>query len=217
MTSLPPLTRSSADWRFGQMDVGLVDQNDRVLGFVGGKILDVRVRSERAGGIVGIAHVEDPGVGSGRQHGFDVMRVGLGERNLDHARARNGGHPHARLETGIGGDVTFLRRSEGQHAETQRRSRAGGAVNPVGIQAFLLRESGDQFVGEIVGVAPALRDDGGDGVARRLAGAQRILVGIDQHRVLGMRRPAAGRRGQHGLGHHLKGSRGGSGSRQVEK
>ncbi len=102
--------------RFGQVDVGLVDQNNRVLGFVGGKIFDVRVRSERAGGVVGIAHVEDPGVGSGRQHGLDVMRVGLGERNLDHARSRDGGHLHARFETWIGGDVTFLRRSESQDA-----------------------------------------------------------------------------------------------------
>ena len=68
-------------------------------------------------------------------------------------------HHHPRFETRIGRHIALLRRSEGQHAEHQRRRRPGGAVNPLWIQAFLLRKSADQFVGKIVGIASAQRND----------------------------------------------------------
>ena len=109
-------------WRFAQVDVGFVDQNDRVFRLVSDEILDVGVRCERARGVVGIADIEDACVRPGCQHGLDVVRVAFGERNLDYARASHRSHMHACLKTRICSDVTFLRRSEGQHTETQRWS-----------------------------------------------------------------------------------------------
>src|ERR1035438_3400879 len=141
----PSLDKIERGWRVAQVDVGFVDQNDRVFGLIGDEIFDVRVRSERAGGVVGITNIKDARVRAGGQHGLDVMSVGLRERNLDHARSRNGGHHHTRLETWVGGDVALLRRGEGQYAEAEGRSRTGRAVDVLGSEAFALGEGADEF------------------------------------------------------------------------
>ena len=67
------------------MDVGFVNHQDGTFRFVFDEVLEVGVRRERAGRIVGIADVEHSGIGSGGDHRLDVVRVRLGEGNLDDA------------------------------------------------------------------------------------------------------------------------------------
>ena len=94
------------------------------------------------------------------------MGVRFCQRDLYHASAIVLGGHHAELEAGIGSDVSFLRAGKGQNTECERRSRSDGCGNVSGIEALHLREGVDQIVGEIVGVASALREDASHGVAR---------------------------------------------------
>ena len=81
-------------------------------------------------------------------------------------------------------------------------------MDPLGIKIFLLGKGVDQFVGEIIHIASPEREDGGHSVARGLAGAERILIGVDHHPVRG-KRLVTGRGGQHGLGNDSEGCGGG--------
>ena len=53
-----------------------------------------------------------------------------------------------------------MRVAESHHAERQWRRGPHGGGYEFGIEAFHLREGLDQFVGQIVGVSPALGNDG---------------------------------------------------------
>ncbi len=63
------------------MDVCLVDENDGVAGLVGDGVVDLLFAGDGAGGIVGIADVDDAGVIVRFEHGIDVVGVVLGQRN----------------------------------------------------------------------------------------------------------------------------------------
>ncbi len=185
------------------MDVGFVNHHDGTFWFIFDKVLEVGVRRERAGRIVGIADVEQSGIRRGGDHRFNVVRVSLGQRNLDDASSVRRGNARTSLVTGIGAHVASLRRGEGNDSEVKRRSRAGKKMDALRIQAFLLRKDVDEFVGEIVEIAAAERDDSGDGFTRGLAGTEGILIGVDHHAVRG-KRLVTRRGGQHGLGDDSK-------------
>ncbi len=190
------------------MDVGFVDHHDGTFGFVLDEVFDVGMRRERAGGIVGIANVEDSGVRRGGDHGLDVVRISLGERNFDHTGAGVGTDHRASFVTWIGADVASLWRGESDDREAQRRAGAGERMDVFRLESFLLRKSMDEFVGQVVEVTPAERDDGGNCVTRRLAGAERILVGVNHHGVFG-ERPVTSRCGKHWFGDDLESCGGG--------
>src|SRR6202035_1741024 len=150
--------------------------------------------------------------GRAGEHGLDVVGVSLGQRNLyDTSLGRRSRH-HSSFVTRIGSNVASLLRSEGDHPKAQRRRRSREGMDPIWIKAFLLSESMDEFLGEVVEVTPALRDDGGNGVPRGLAGAKRILIGVDHDRIFG-NWPASGGR-QHGFRYHVQ-SR--SSGRELQK
>ena len=191
-----------------KMDVGFVNHHDGTLRFVFDKVFEVGVGRERAGGIVRIANVKEPRVGSGGDHGLDVVRVSLSERNFDHTGTGGRGRHRASFITRIGSDVASLRRRERYDREAKRGSGAGEGVDVIGVQSFLLGEGLDEFVGKIVEIASAKREDGGHGVARGLARSERILVGVDHDRLFG-EWPVTSRGGQHGFGDDLEGRCGG--------
>ena len=87
--------------------------------------------------------------------------------------------------------------------------KVSGSVDPAKDRDLLagdadtLGKQRRQFAGRLHQIAPALRSDCGDRLAGRRTRAQRVLVGVDQHGILGMTRRMIGQRGvgEHGLGH----------------
>jgi hypothetical protein len=189
------------------MEVRFVDHDDGTFGFVFDEVLEVGVGRERAGGVVGIANVEESGVGRGGDHGLGVVSIGFRERNFDDSGVGGRGCEHSCFIAGIGVDVASLRRREGDDGEAQRGRGTGKGLNAIRVEAFLLGEGVDEVVGEMVEIASAERDDSGNGFACGLAGAQGILVGVDHDGVFWSRAP--GRGGEHGLGDHVEGCGGG--------
>ncbi len=76
-------------------------------------------------------------------------------------------------------------------------------MDVIRVKAFDLGEGVPEVVREVEEVASTERNDSGNSVTRRLAGAKRILVGIDHDPIF--RRGFTGRGGQHRLGDDLKG------------
>src|SRR5580704_16224149 len=129
------------------------------------------------------------------------MSVSFSKRNLDDAGSDDGSGEHAGFVSGVGGDVASLRRSEGYDGEVKGGDGTGENLDVIRVEAFELREGVDQVVGKVAGIASTLGDDGGNGVARGLAGAEGILVGVDHDPIPGS--GSAGSGGQHGLGDHV--------------
>ena len=152
-------------------------------GLVGESVLDIFARRDGAGGIVGIADVEDAAVGRGGEHGLDVVRVGCGERHLDDCRAVRNRGAHAGLVAGVGGDVGARGRGEGEHGELQRLRRAAVDVDVLGPEVVLLGEDLGELAGAGEVVTTGLVEHVGHGRACVVAGAERVLIGIDLHRA----------------------------------
>ena len=182
--SFPAFARSTAEGASRKVNVGLIDQHDCLLRLVRQQPLDVRVAGQCSGGIVGRADVEHSGIGRGSHHGFDVMRVGFGQRQLDHSRARSLGGMPSGLVGGIGGNQTRGWRAELHHRVMQRIARSGkdadvvlGNVNTLGIQLH-------QVASQLETVAPALRNEWDQRFLGGCTWAQRILVSIDHDRAV---------------------------------
>ncbi len=78
----------------GKVDVGFVDKQDGALGFVIERPGDLCFAGEGAGGVVGIADVDNAGVRVGRDQRLHVMRIGCGERHLADLSLRDDGGAH---------------------------------------------------------------------------------------------------------------------------
>ena len=172
----------------GEVDIGLVHQQDRPLRLVLQRPPDVFARGDRAGGVVvGVADVDHAGGGVRRHHRLDVVSVGRGQRHLVDRRTAVGGRQHRRLVRWVGGNEAAGRRGEGQHGIVERLGRTGVDGDVLRLQAVLFSEGLGERTrpGRPCGRSGrrAALGDVGDGFARRLAGAQRILVGVDHHRV----------------------------------
>src|SRR5579872_5327817 len=96
------------------------------------------------------------------------MRVGLGQGNLYGTCAGMFGRPHAGFKSGVGGHVAFLRRSKGENAEGERRSRTNRRVNVIRTESFNLGESLNEFVGQLIGIASTLWENRCHGISRPL-------------------------------------------------
>ncbi len=203
------------------MDIGLVDQQDRAGGLVLQRPGDVLLGGQGAGRVVGVADIDDAGLRIGGDHRLDVVGAVGGQRNLDDPGLAGLGRVHACLVGRIGRDEAARRRGEGQHAVVQGLGRAGIDHDVFGLEAVLGGEGAGQEVGLAVQVvAPAQRRHAGDRLAGRLGRAQRVLIGVDQHRAgrrnvraLAVQRHAGGRglgfrcEGQLGLGQDRRGGR----------
>ncbi len=83
-------------WRIAEVNIGLVDQQDRVFGSIGHRIFDLGLRRAGSGGVVGVADVDHAGVGRGSEHRLDVVlgfAFGIGERHLENISAGNLARP----------------------------------------------------------------------------------------------------------------------------
>ena len=197
------------------MNVGFIHQHDRTLGLVLDQIFDIGMTGQRAGRIVRAADIEHARIGSRSQHRLHIVRVGLRQRNFHDFRADGVGGEHAGFVSGIGGDIAALRGSECRHRVMQRLARPGIDADLFQLQPFHFGQRLHQIVGEIVGIASALRDDGGNGLARRSARPERVFVGVNADRIL--RKIMHASVSQHRLGHDAQGQRRRGGSRQAEK
>src|ERR1700687_56623 len=97
----------------------------------------------------------------------------------------------------------------------QRLARSGIDANLFRLQSFHFRKRLHQIVGQPVGIATALRDDGGRRLARRSSGPERafVLVNLDAIHRQALPRGAS----EHRFGHNAKCECGRSGGRQAEK
>ena len=164
--------------RAGKVDVGLVDDQHGILRLVRQNVLQVFPRSERAGGIVGVADVESPGVRVGLDHGFHVVRIILPQRHLDGLRANKAACATAVARTAhhpaSGG------RSEGGRAVRQGNTGTRKRDHMVLRNIFGAGEQGVEL--EIVTlrpVAPAHGRDFVESLQPFFAGPHRIFVGRD--------------------------------------
>ena len=180
---LPGLDQVHGRFRsVGEVNVSFVYQHDGIFRLLGDQLLDVRVRRERSGRIVGRTNVKQSRIGRGSEHGGNVVRVSFCQGDFDHARARNFCCFHSSFITWIAGDVAPRRRGEGENGKMQRLARTRKNVDVFALQALLLRKSVNEFVGEPVRIAPALRGLRDNGGARHVAWPERILIGVDDHR-----------------------------------
>ena len=135
-------------------------------------------------GIVGIADVDQAGVGVGLGHGLDVVRAVLAERDRDRLGTDEARGPLAGLVTGVGDDVALARPGEGQHGPMQGVARAGERHDVIARKALdfghrrrRTRRSRHRDSGRPCGTILLDRLD------RLGAGAHRVFVGVDPHRV----------------------------------
>ena len=94
-------------------------------------------RRAGAGGVVGIADVDDAGVRRGGQHGLDVVRgrtFGIGQRHLENRRAGNLRGPHGRFIAGVGDHERLVLAGEGEHRVMKRLAGAGEGNHGIGIR-----------------------------------------------------------------------------------
>ena len=112
------------------MKVGLVEEDHRPLGLVGHEVFHVFLAGHRTGGVIGIADVDEPGLGVSLGHGLDVVRIVLAERDLDRPGADEMGGPLAGLVAGVGDD-------EAPPGEVKARTaRCSGSLEPANGRTF---------------------------------------------------------------------------------
>ncbi len=197
------------------MDVGFVHEHHRTFRFRGKEMLNVGVRRHRSSRIVRSANVKETGVRRRGEHGLDIVRIRFRERSFGDAGSRHFRRAHPGFVAGIGGDVTLRRRGEGEHREMQRLARPGEDAQVFRLQALHLGERFHEFFLQPVGIAAALRRHVHDGLARGVAGSERVFVGVDHYRS-GMKNIAFFRR-QGCLGGDAESHRRGRHSRQLEE
>jgi len=186
----------------GNVDVGLVDEEDGAGGFVVECPKDVLLWCQRTGRIVGATDINDARIGIRSDHRTDIVGVGRGEGDLDDFDATGFGGDHAGLVAGIGGDIAAGGRGEREGGELEGLAGACVDGDVVGGKAELGGELGGKFVfGAGCIVASTGARDGGDGGESGVTGAKGILVGVDHDGVGvgGVREVAVYRFGGRGL------------------
>ena len=169
--------------RLGEVDVGLVQEHDGPLRLVGDQVLDVVLGSDRPGRVVGVADVDQAGVGVGLGHRLDVVGVVLAERDADGLGSDEMRGPFAGLVAGVGDDEALARPGEGQDRAMERVARPGERHHMVIGKALDLGQRRDEREGFVVEVSPPLADDLVDRLGRLGAGAHGVFVGVDPDRV----------------------------------
>ena len=87
------------------MGVGLIEHDDGALRLVGHEPGNIFLRGEGAGGIVGIADVNEAGIGAGRNHRSHIVGIFLGQRDVDGLGADELGGAGAGFVAGVGYNV----------------------------------------------------------------------------------------------------------------
>src|SRR5689334_8282834 len=109
------------------MDVGLVDEDDGVLGSVSDCVLEVGARGAGTGRVVRVADVDDAGVGGGGEQRLYVVTgftFGICEGKLEDGSAGELGGPHGGFVTGIGGDEGTVSAGKGEDGVMERGAGA---------------------------------------------------------------------------------------------
>jgi hypothetical protein len=202
------------------MNVGLVDEQDSVLGRVGYGVLDVLARGAGAGGVVGIADVNDAGSGGSGEHGLDVVRgraFGIGQGHLDNFGASYLGGPHGRFIAGIGDHQRLFCASECEHRVVERLAGAGEGHYGIGAQTLLFRKGAGEVVFHSHQVASTAGNDIDHGLARCVARSEGILVGVNMNAFVGIGEMGALGHRQVGFGEDGHGGQGGGAGGEAEE
>ena len=140
-------------------------------------------------GLFGIADVEDAAVGVGLDHGLDIVAEIFAQRDASGLGADEFGR--AAAVAGIAHHPASRRRSEGATDAMQRVARPGEGRDVRLLDAFHLRDGGDEIaLFAERRIAAAVRSDLGHRLQPVLARAQRILIARDADRI-GIHRRAA--------------------------
>ncbi len=170
---------------FAVLQIGLVQQHPGTCGLVGQQPGQLVGRTDRAGGVVGIAHVQQAGRSRvrGGRHRAQVVRAIAAQRYLLHMGAARSCHLAQRLEGRVGHHQARLRAGPQCRRTVQRFAGARIQAHVVGGNAGL----GDECVAHLTGQGEAVTAAAGDAVARRLLGsgrgAIRAFVEVQQHRA----------------------------------
>ena len=164
----------------GEVNVRFVDQQDRAGRFIGERVFNIFAGSNGTCGIVGVTDIQQARMRIGSDHRLDVMGVGARERHLEDAGPGCLGGTCARFIAGIRRYVGMVFRGEREHSEVQRLTRPGVDGNELRPQIFLRGDGLRQFVGQLILVATAIRNQSTDGGAGAVAWPQRILICVDE-------------------------------------
>ncbi|KAG1182298.1 hypothetical protein G6F35_015642 [Rhizopus arrhizus] len=111
------------------LQVGLVDQNAGRRRLVGQQPDKLIRRADRAGRIVRVAHIQQPGGACmrGGDHRAQVVCAVVAQRNLLHVRTVRGGDFTQRLESGVGHHQSRLRTGPQRGSTVQWFTGAGAS------------------------------------------------------------------------------------------
>ncbi len=176
-----------------EVDIRLIHHQHAAFGLVRQCVVQVLACGDGAGGIVGVADVDDARVGIGRAHGLYIVRKILAQRHLDQARAIAGCRTPAGFVGGVGSDQRGAGRSECQHRVVERFGGPGVRHQMIHRQLELGSQGGHQFHLYLAQIPPALRCDLRDGPYCGSRRSLRKFIGVDHYRC--QRRCRRGRNG----------------------
>jgi hypothetical protein len=101
-------------------------------------------------------------------------------------RAGNLRGPHGRFIAGVGDHQRLALVGEGEHRVVERLAGAGKRHHRLGIEALHLGEGRGQVFLHVHQVAAATGNDVDHGLARGVAGAEGVLIGVDVNALVGI-------------------------------